>query len=70
MKSYEVAVRIASEHNIAGRSKVRPLALCQEANTQPKSRANAASIQQTFVNLENEWAKADNGKDTKVLETY
>jgi len=47
---------------------VVPLALCQEPNTQPKSKANAASLQQMFVNLENEWAKADNGKDTKVLD--
>jgi len=42
------------------------LAQGQESNGQKK--AAAPNLTQMFTQLENEWAKADNSKDTKVLD--
>ena len=44
------------------------LAVAQEATTQGKTASDTASLQQMFTRMENEWAKADNTKDTKVLD--
>jgi ketosteroid isomerase-like protein len=44
------------------------VALCQEATTPGKAASSTADLEQMFTKLENEWAKADNSKDTKVLD--
>jgi len=40
----------------------------QQENSHGKASSGTTSLQQMFTKLENEWAKADNGKDTAVLD--
>jgi len=44
------------------------LAVCQESPTPAKANPSTTDLKQMFTKLENEWAKADNSKDTKVLD--
>jgi ketosteroid isomerase-like protein len=44
------------------------LAVCQQPTSQGKTASDTTSLQQMFIKMENEWAKADNSKDTKVLD--
>lgn len=44
------------------------LVVGQEPATQGTAGSSTADLKQMFTKLENEWAKADNSKDTKVLD--
>ncbi|SRR6266436_5469113 len=44
------------------------LAVCQEPTTPGKASSSTTGLKQMVTKLENEWAKADNSKDIKVLD--